>query len=339
MAITIRDVARQLGLSTTTVSRALDGYDDVAEETRATVIQTAAEMGYAPNQAARQLRRKRADAIGYILPAEAPRFSDPFFAEFIAGMGDQAARHGYDLLVSTASPSSKTEQETYARWLHSRKVDGMVLNRMRLQDWRVQFLAQNGFPFVTFERSRDPYEYPSVEVDEQHWFSVLVDHLVSCGHERIAYIGGPDDLKIEADRFAGFTQSMTAHELIIIPELVIHSDLTTEGGYKAATNLLHLDRPPTAIACINDTTAIGVLHASAEFGLAVGRDLAVAGFDGVEGFEHTLPPLTTINQPIYQIACQLVQMLADTLSGNPLSEQHVVIKPVLEIRQSTGGQT
>src|SRR4030067_356069 len=98
-APTIRDVARKLNISVTTVSRALDGYADVAGETRRLIIQTAQEMGYVPNQAARQLRRKRSDTIGYILPADKPRFSDPFFAEFIAGLGDEASAHGFDLLV------------------------------------------------------------------------------------------------------------------------------------------------------------------------------------------------------------------------------------------------
>src|SRR5512136_3069753 len=107
---TIRDVAERLHISITTVSRALDGYPDVAEKTRLQVIQTAHEMGYSPNKAARQLRRKRSDAIGYILPAFGAHFSDPFFAEFIAGLGDEAARQNVDLLVSSAAPDSESER-------------------------------------------------------------------------------------------------------------------------------------------------------------------------------------------------------------------------------------
>jgi LacI family transcriptional regulator len=91
----------------------LDGYDDVAEETRQLIVKTAHEMGYVPNQAARQLRRRRSDTIGYILPAEKPRFSDPYFAEFIAGLGDEAAAHGFELLVSTAPPGSQVERQAY----------------------------------------------------------------------------------------------------------------------------------------------------------------------------------------------------------------------------------
>ena len=335
MPTTIRDVSRRLNLSTTQVSRALDGYFDVAEETRLLVIKTAKEMGYVPNQAARQLRRQRSDSIGYILPADTPRFSDPFFTEFIAGLGDEASAHGLDLLVSTAPPGSLTEQQTYERWTRGRKVDGLILNRMHLSDWRVQYLAQARFPFVTLERSLDPYEYPSVEVNGRYWFRVLIDHLVSLGHRRIAYIGASPDLMIQVDRFEGYRDGLRAHELTFESDLVVTGDLTTEGGFKAGEILLGLPDPPTAIACIDDTTAIGVLHAARELGYIVGKNLAVAGFDGIEGFEHTQPPLTTINQPVYKIARRLVQMLADHINGNLLDEKLVTIEPVLEIRQST----
>lgn len=337
MSVTIRDVAKRLNLSITTVSRAMDGYLDVAEETRLLIIKTAQEMGYVPNQAARQLRRKRSDTIGYILPAEKSRFSDPFFAEFIAGLGDEASALGFDLLVSTAPSDSRAEQETYERWVNSRKVDGIVLNHMRLRDWRVQYLAQIQFPFITMERSLDPFNYPSVEVDGRRWFKVLVDHLISLGHQRIAYIGASPNIKIQADRFQGYQDSLLTHHLPCIEELILEGDLTTEGGYRAGEQLLSLSDPPTAIACVDDMTAIGVLHKARELGWTVGKDLAVAGFDGIEGFEHTQPPLTTVNQPVNLIARLLVQMLVNHMAGRNLEEMCIKIEPALEIRQSTTG--
>jgi len=339
MTITIRDVASRLNLSITTVSRALDGYDDVAEETRQLVIQTAHAMGYVPNQAARQLRRRRSDAIGYILPADKPRFSDPFFAELIAGLGDEASANNFDLLVASAPPGSPVEQQAYERWTHGRKVDGIVLNRMHLYDWRVQYLAAAQFPFVTLERSLDPFEYPSVEVDGRRWFGALTDHLASLGHRRIAYIGATPELKIQADRLAGYQDSLQRHGLAYQADWVVVGDLTSEGGYRAARSLFDLPTPPTAIACIDDMTAIGALHAARDLGIPVGQELAIAGFDGIEGFEHTQPPLTTINQPVYQIARQLVQMLVQQITGRPAREPRIEIEPVLEIRPSTTGYT
>ncbi len=340
--LTIRDVARKLNLSITTVSRALDGYPDVAEATRQLVTQTAREMGYVPNQAARQLRRQRADAIGFILPAATGRFSDPFYAEFISGLGDETAAHQVDLLVSTAPPNTPAEMQAYERWLHGRKVAGMVINRVRLQDWRIRYLSEARFPFVTMARSLDELEYASVEVDGRHWFKVLVDHLIELGHRRIAFVGASPDLKIHADRLAGFQDSLQAAGLVVDPGLVVSGDLTAEAGYWATMRLLGQKQAPTAIACIDDMTAIGVLHAAGELGHPVGGrlaagELAVAGFDGINISEHTRPPLTTVNQPVYHLARRMVAMLLDLVAGIPLAETRVKVDPVLEIRESTGG--
>jgi LacI family transcriptional regulator len=335
---TIRDVARYLNLSITTVSRALNNYDDVSDTTRQRVLQAAAQLGYVPNRAARQLRRKRSDTIGYILPAAAPRFLDPFFAEFIAGLGDEASKKGLDLIVSTAPPGSKFEKQAYQRWLQGKKVDGIVLNRMHLNDWRVQYLSQNHFPFVTLERSLDPIDYPAVEIQGRHWFKILIDHLVSLGHSRIAYIGANPDLKIQTDRFGGYQDGLQFHGIPLDPELVVEGDLTSDAGYRAGKLLLTLPNPPSAIACIDDMTAIGVLHIARDLGWMVGQNLAVVGFDGIEGFNHTQPPLTTINQPVYAIAQRLVQMLVDRIEGKAMDHQYLQIEPVLEIRQSTTGK-
>jgi LacI family transcriptional regulator len=337
MTVTIRDVAKRLNLSITTVSRALDGYDDVAEGTRVLVVKTAQEMGYEPNRAARQLRRKRSDTIGYILPAHRPQFSDPFFSEFIAGLGDEAARNNFDLLVSISPPDHPDEHRLYQRWLHGHKVDGFVLNRMRLYDWRVRFLAENHFPFVTLERSLEPVDQTCVIVDGTKGFRVLVEHLIHLGHRRIAYIGGSPYLKIQADRIAGYQVALYENNLEVIPGLIVESDLTQEGGYQAALTLLRRANPPTAIACINDLTAIGALHAAHELGYRPGEDLAIAGFDGIAESAYSEPPLTTVNQPIYEIACKLVRLLVDRIMGSSTAVSEIWIEPELIIRASTVG--
>lgn len=338
MAVTIRDVAKQLNLSITTVSRALDGYDDVAEETRALVVRTAQEMGYEPNRAARQLRRKRADTIGYILPASRPRFADPFYSEFIAGLGDEAARHDFDLLVAAAPPDQPAERQLYQRWANGRKVDGFVLNRMRLYDWRVQFLGECQVLFVSLERSLDPFEQTCVIVDGQKGFMLLVQHLIGLGHRRIAYIGGSPDLKLQMDRSAGYRMAMSEGNLVLDEALMIESDLSRDGGYQAALALLRGSQPPTAIACVNDLTAIGALHAAHELGFRPGEQLAIAGFDGIGESAHSEPPLTTVNQPVYEIARMLAQLLIEWVEGNPPTMREIHIEPELLVRASTAGE-
>lgn len=341
MATTIRDVARRLNLSITTVSRALDGYPDVSAKTREEVIRIAGEMGYVPNVAARQLRRHKADAIGYILPSSKPTFIEPFYSEFVAGLGDEAPRSKYDLLISSAPPESDVEHRLYQRWVQGRKVDGFILNRTRLYDWRMDYLSEMGFPFVGLER---PFKVEPnskcafIEVDSQQGFRELIAHLVSIGHRRIAYIGGPENLRLQAARFSGYLAGLTNAGLPHDPNYILFRNLTSQGGYEAALHFLNLPEPPTAITCVNDTTAMGVLHAAHARGIRVGHDLAVAGFDGNADSMHTQPPLTTMNQPLYQIAGRMVHMLMALISGELLEERVCTIRPELIIRASTAGE-
>jgi LacI family transcriptional regulator len=335
MPITIRDVAKRLNLSITTVSRALDGYSDVSDATREKVIQTAEEMGYVPNRIARQLRKHKSETIGYILPTSTPRFNDPFFNTFLAGLGNEATLSNYDLLVSTANPAEENEQQLYKRWVRGRRVDGFILNRMQLHDWRVQYLAIENFPFVTLERTLDEIEYDSVEVNGQAGMTELISHLVEMGHRRIAYISASANLSLEASRFAGYQAGLAATGLEFDAGLVVEGDLTRNGGYQAAQRLLDLTSPPTAIACVNDLTAIGAMKAAHERGQVVGKDLAIAGFDGIEEAEGTHPPLTTLSQPIYEIACQLVKLLLIRLESPEIPPQRIRISPELLVRQST----
>lgn len=335
MAVTIRDVARRLNLSITTVSRALDGYDDVAAHTRERVIRTARDMGYVPSRAARQLRRQRADTIGYVIPGQAPYFTDPFSSEFIAGLGDAATSHNLDLLISTAAPDTPDERRIFTRWVQSRQVDGIVLSRLRLRDWRVKYLSQNDSAFVGHGRTRLRIDFPYIEMDSHAGFLQLVEHLIQCGHRRIAYIGAPARFTLQAERFAGYQQGLTKANIPFEETLVVESDLTRGGGYQSALQLLALPNPPTAIIGVNDLTAIGAMRAARERGFVIGLDMAIAGYDGTEDSEHTQPPLTTLKQPIYDTAHRLVEMLLQRIAGDPIPEPHILLQPELIVREST----
>src|SRR4030042_3219070 len=337
MTITIRDIAKKLGLSIGAVSRALDGYPDISEETRQRVIETAREMGYVPNRAARQLRRKKADAVGYILPANSPRFADPFFSEFIAGLGDETALHPFDLVISIAPPGEDPEKHIYQNWVQSRKVDGFILTHLHLHDWRVQYLIQQGVPFAALENTLDGFDFARVEVNRQGGMVELVNHLVEHGFRRVAYLGGAPELKIQADQYDGYRQGLERANIPYDPKLVMAGDLTSSGGYLATKRMLSIPDPPDAIVCINDETAFGVLHAATELGFQIGLDLAVAGFDGVLASRYTEPPLTTLDIRVYDIARQLVKMLVTEIEGQSLPERRVVLQRKLLIRESTDG--
>ena len=337
MPITIRDIAKKLNLSIAAVSRALDGYDDISEETRLRVVQTAQKMGYVPNRAARQLRRQKADAIGYVLPSPTPRFADPFFTEFLAGLGDEMARHPFDLIISIAPPGKEAEKRIYQNWVQGRKVDGFILTHLRMQDWRMEYLSRQRVPFSALESLPDKQPFRRVNVDRQAGMVELVVHLHQLGFRRIGYIGGPDELQIQASQFAGYRQGLEKTGQLFFADLVITGDLTSSSGYLAARQLLSLPAPPDAMVCINDETAFGVMHALREENIQIGVDVAVTGFDGVAASAYSDPPLTTLDIPVYDIAVQLVSLLSDELEQKGRGDRQVVITPRLLKRNSTSG--
>jgi LacI family transcriptional regulator, galactose operon repressor len=336
MAVTIRDIAKKLDLSIGAVSRAMDGYPDISEETRQRVIQTAQEMGYVPNRAARQLRRNKADAIGYVLPSNTPRFADPFLTEFVAGLGDETACHSFDLIISIAPPGEEAEKHLYQSWVQGRKVDGFILSHLRLQDWRVGYLFEQGVPFSALESAPDTRYFPRVEIDRQAAIAALIAHLIERGFRRIACIGGPSELQIQASLLNGYRQGLEAAGIPFNADLVTTGNLTSASGYQAAKHLHSVSNPPDAIICINDETAFGVLHALRDLGVQIGKDVAVTGFDGVAISAHSDPPLTTLDIPIYEIAHTLVDLLALQLRNQPVQERQNIYTPRLLRRASTG---
>ncbi|HUF00410.1 MAG TPA: LacI family DNA-binding transcriptional regulator [Anaerolineales bacterium] len=336
MPTTIHDVAKKLNLSITTVSRALDGYDDVADQTRQLVIETANKMGYAPNRAARQLRRQKTDTIGFILPSIAQRFDEPFFTEFISGLGEELSRKNFDLLVSNA-PSAEGERNLYHRWVNSHKVDGFILNRVRRHDWRVNYLAQSGLPFVGLGKSHDGIDYPHVRIEGAEVYLRLVKHIREHRFSRFAFIGGPNDLIIQIERLRWFKSALQKCGLEVGQYNIVSTDMSSTGGYEAACTLLSGATTPDALLCVNDQTAYGVLHAAHEHGFSVGTDMAIAGFDGLRASYHTQPPLTTLGIPVSDVAHQLVLMLLSKINSQLPEAREIVIKPELRIRASTGG--
>ena len=203
MTVTLRDIARHVGRSVTTVSRALADYDDVSEETRLRVRQAALELGYEPNTAARQLQKQRTDTLGLVIPTFGPRFSDPFFSEFLAGVGNEVSRQGFDLLVSTQEPGEKEEQ-AYLKTIRSRRVNGFIVVRTRRNDARVNLLRSSGYPFVTFGRVEGDNDFPLVDEDSEFGIRSVVKHLIELGHTRIGCIAPPAILMLSHYRLLAF---------------------------------------------------------------------------------------------------------------------------------------
>lgn len=335
MSVTLKDIAQKIGRSVTTVSRALHDYDDVSPETKELVRRVAADMGYTPNIMAQRLQKQRTDTIGFILPTFGPRFSDPFFSEFLAGIGNRAAKLGYDLLVSTRSPGEE-ELDTYHRKVRSYLVDGFIVVRTRRHDPRIDFLCNQDFPFVAFGRTENGCEYPYVDEDSEHGMRLLAHHLADLGHSKIAFIAPPDELMFAHYRIKGFIEGLAEKGLELENELLITGDLTQRDGFRQANYLMDLSNPPTAIAAGNDLMALGAISAAQKRGLSVGQDIAITGFDNIPLAEHSHPPLTTLHQPIYQIGDMVCEMLIKRIRGESIEQKHVLLKPDLKIRETCG---
>lgn len=335
MAVTIEDIARRVGKSITTVSRALHDYNDVSAETKALVQQVATEMGYVPSTMAQRLQKQRSDTIGLILPTFGPRFSDPFFSEIIAGIGNRAAKLGYDLLVSTRPPGEE-EERAYRDNVQSRRVDGFLVVRTRRDDRRIKYLREVGFPFVAFGRTNGDMGFPYVDEDGEWGMGLLAEHLLEMGHRRIGCILAPRHFSFSQHRLNGLLKGLQDHGLKLDPSLVYEADLTERGGYQAAKALLALQERPTAIVSCNDLMALGAIRAAQEEGFAVGKDISITGFDDIPMAEYAHPPLTTVRQPIYQIGAMVCKMLIQLIQRRPLEQNQVLLKPTLMIRQSSG---
>ena len=335
MPVRLKDIAQHLDISITTVSRALGGYSDVADDTRQRVEQAALEMGYYPDASAQKLQKQRTDTIGFIIPTSGPRFADPFWSEVLAGLGNEASQHGMDLLVATHPPGAR-ETETYQRWVGSRRVDGFILVRTRRNDARIRYLSNCGALFVTYGRSEMEIDFPYVGVNGQRGMYVATRHLLDLGHNRIAYIAPPSEPQFSVHRLAGILKALQENGASLPAEFHLQGDLTQESGYRVAQQLLTRERPPTAILCGNDLMALGAISAIHERGLAVGRDLSVAGFDDIPWAAHSHPPLTTVRQPVYEIGRRVCRMLIQIIRGASLEERHVLLRPTLVVRESSG---
>lgn len=333
MSVRIKDIAKKVNRSITTVSRALNGYDDVSPETKQLILETAKEMGYSPNTYAQRLQKQQSDTIGLILPTFSPRFSDPYFSELLAGIGNKAADLGFDLLVSTRSPGPE-ENETYEKLIEGRRVDGFIVVRTRKQDQRIDYLLNQDFPFVAFGRTDDCDRFSYVDEDGYYGMRLVAEYIAGLNHETIACILPPPGLAFSEKRLAGLQDGLAEFNVRLEAPYIKEGDLTQKSGYQLGCELLDLPKRPTAIIACNDLMAFGVMSAAQDRGLVVGKDISVTGFDDIPMSEYSYPPLTTIHQPVYQIGGMVCEMLIKVIQDEIEEKQQILLQPKLVIRQS-----
>lgn len=327
---TIYDVARLAGVSTATVSRALNGTGQIAPRTRAKIEAVVEQLGYRPNTIARSLVTKSTQTIALLLPD----ITNPFYAALVSGIQQTALSHGHTMLLCTTE-SDPEREEHYLRVLRAKQVDGALVDGLVLPSDRIARFVEDGFPIVCLDRDIDSRSIPLVQVDNRLGGRLATEHLLTLGHAQVAHVMGARELGISDERLAGYRDALAAAGIEADSRLVEEGRFTEEGGHEAGRTLLELNPDVTAIFAANDLSALGVLNAVAETGRRVPEDVAVVGFDDLRLAAFTSPSLTTIRQPAVEIARLATEILIGLTRGEQVEQMRHLLEPELVVRAST----
>lgn len=274
----LKELADSLNLSQTTVSRALNGYPEVREETRTRVMAAAKAANYAPNTRARRLATGRAMTIGHVIPLTGKaEMVNPIFADFLIGAGEVYAREGYDLLLSMV-PDGDTEA-AFRQIAANGSVDGVMVQAPQENDPRIALLTELGLPFLVHGRTGDAKGYSWLDIANMRAFRRATEFLLDLGHRKIALINGQDSFDFARRRRRGFEEAMAARDIAPLPHLMESDAMTESFGYLSAASMLDGPEPPTAFLASSVIIAIGIRRAAGERGLRLGRDISVICHD------------------------------------------------------------
>lgn len=317
---TLRDLSRELGLSVTQVSRALNNHADVSGATRERVREAARRLAYHPNLAARRLASGRSDLVALVLPG-LPRGNDEvLFAPMVAGLSQHLARLGRQFVLHIASPGDDLIA-VYRRLIDGGNIDGFVLLEPEVGDRRVEFLRRMAVPFVVHGRLPGAPGHAWFDIDNEGVARALTGHLLGRGHRRIAFLNGIEGRTYVEARAEGYRAALAEAGAEADPGLHRFGEMTEAEGLVAGLALLSgADRPPTAVACGNMRLARGVTQAVAALGLSVPRDVSVVAHDdGLAGFRPAAfdPPLTVTRAPLSDAWEPLAEMIAAATEGAP----------------------
>lgn len=332
-AVTMQKIAALAGVSKGTVSRALADDPKVSAKTKMKIKEIASSQNYRPNAAAVSLARGRTNTIGLVIPSAPRALSDPFYLEFLGGVGDFLITKGYNILLSPLGEQGPG----HVRLLETNQIDGLILTEPEQADERIAYLRERAIPFVFLGQTTDT-EVIWVDGDNVGGARAAVNHLLALGHRRIGCITGSMNLVSGANRLAGYITALTAAGVPFQQELVAEGDFTEPGGRRAVARLLELENPPTAIFACNDLMAIGAINGARDRGISIPQDLALVGFDGIRSGELVSPKLTTVVQPIYQMGLLAGELLVKSIRGEEITTRHVLLPLVLKIRESCGGK-
>lgn len=334
----LKELSALLDLSTTTVSRALNGYPEVNAETRARVLAAAQTHGYAPHQTARRLATGRTMVIGHVIPLVAHQVITPLFAEFIAGAGESYSAAGYDMIL-TMVPELE-EAEAYRTFARQRKVDGVIVHGPRMRDPRIDLLRRIGLPFVVHGRPVSPCAGDFwLDIANRRAFGRAADFLFDLGHRRIALLNGLESEHFAHRRRQGYEASLIARAIAPDPALMQSAEMSEPYGYAAVQSMMRLADPPSAFLTSSIITALGVLRAVRELGMEPGREVSILTHDDDLSFLKNVgevPLFTATRSPIRAAGRRVAEMLIAHIADPGLPPEQELWDVELVLGRSTG---
>ncbi len=331
--VTIKDIARKLNISISTVSRALRDMPEIHPETRKAVIRLAEELDYQPNQLAKNLVKSRTKTIGIILP----NLSYHFFSAMLNSLEEAAMQAGYSVLVAQTNESYMRETVSIQNLMRS-QVEGLILSLSRdtANFNHVERLVKKGLPIVLIDRTADIASVSKVIVDNRMAAFKATAHLIEQGCQRIGFLAGPAPLALSNERIEGYLSAAMQYNATAGNPYIRHCDYTNENTILQTLSLMSLPQPPDGIVAISDRIAYPALYAMQQKGLVVPRDVAVVSFNNEPVSAYFSPTLSSVNQPITEMATETVRLLLNQIeSPETLPSETKVFDTQLIIRESS----
>ncbi len=329
--VTIKEVAKLAGVSTTTVSYVINKTRFVSEETRAKVLKAINELGYHPNIVARSLRNRRTGTVGLIICD----LMNPFFAEVLQGIETYLGKKKYDIIVTNTNYDFDKEKES-VEMLYGKQVEGVIIVPGGNNDEHIKFLIERNIPVVLLDKKIENLNVDVVLVNNVEGSKRLVEHMISLEHERIGIITGPLNSTTGKERLEGYLKALREHSIPEDKNLIKIGDFKKQSGYLLTLELLSLISPPTAIFACNNLMGLGAMEALKEKKVCVPEEVGLVIFDDLPWFRYVNPPLTCVAQPSFRLGELAGQLLFEQMRKRRKRPKEVVLEVQLKIRQSAG---
>lgn len=328
---TIHDVAKESGVSISTVSRVIQGASNVLPETRARVEEAIRRLDYHPNRLAQQFRAQHTKNILVIVP----EFGNTFFTDILAGIESVASKHDYSILLVDSHGKASVESRSY-EMLSQKLVDGIITFSIAIPKEELRQLAKQ-HPIVVGIRYFGDGSIANVTIDNIKATKDITSYMMNLGHKRICYLAGNTDMPVYMDRLDGYLEAITQRGLPIDQKLILSCEPSFQGGYNSIISLINNSGVEfSAVVAAGDTMAIGAIRALNDSKRNVPDDVAVAGFDDIELSSLFNPTLTTVRQPKFQIGVRSMEKLLDLIAGKSLASARDILNYELIIRESSG---